>query len=93
MCAQVGFEQTVVRVSNVSSGECEAVVSRYGKFGDVTVRWNSGFPKGSSANAFSAGIILPPAGTYKIVMRIKPPFCFVFKSKYTSAACICYYAR
>ncbi|XP_032809135.2 adhesion G-protein coupled receptor V1 isoform X2 [Petromyzon marinus] len=60
--AMVGFDKTVLRVSNVSSGECEAVVSRYGKFGDVTVRWSSGFPKGSSANAFSAGIIIPPAG-------------------------------
>uniref|UniRef100_A0A8B9KDR7 Adhesion G protein-coupled receptor V1 n=1 Tax=Astyanax mexicanus TaxID=7994 RepID=A0A8B9KDR7_ASTMX len=60
---QVGFASLALHVSEVVSGQCEAVVSRTGLYGDVDVQWRAGFPAGQSPSGYQPGAVTPSSGT------------------------------
>uniref|UniRef100_A0A8B9KGD3 Adhesion G protein-coupled receptor V1 n=1 Tax=Astyanax mexicanus TaxID=7994 RepID=A0A8B9KGD3_ASTMX len=47
--------------TDMVSGQCEAVVSRTGLYGDVDVQWRAGFPAGQSPSGYQPGAELPKA--------------------------------
>ncbi|XP_049326601.1 adhesion G-protein coupled receptor V1 isoform X2 [Astyanax mexicanus] len=61
--AEVGFASLALHVSEVVSGQCEAVVSRTGLYGDVDVQWRAGFPAGQSPSGYQPGAVTPSSGT------------------------------
>ncbi|XP_072520807.1 adhesion G-protein coupled receptor V1 isoform X2 [Salminus brasiliensis] len=61
--AEVGFDFLALQVSDVVSGQCEAVVSRTGLYGDVDVQWRAGFPPGQSPSGYQPGVVTPSSGT------------------------------
>uniref|UniRef100_A0A8B9KFU6 Adhesion G protein-coupled receptor V1 n=1 Tax=Astyanax mexicanus TaxID=7994 RepID=A0A8B9KFU6_ASTMX len=60
---QVGFASLALHVSEVVSGQCEAVVSRTGLYGDVDVQWRAGFPAGQSPSGYQPGAVTPSTVT------------------------------
>ncbi|RXN21226.1 G- coupled receptor 98-like protein [Labeo rohita] len=61
--AEVGFASLALLVSDIESGQCEALVTRTGLYGNVTVRWSSGFPPGQTPAGYQPGDISPRSGT------------------------------
>ncbi|KAK9974393.1 hypothetical protein ABG768_022494 [Culter alburnus] len=61
--AEVGFASLALRVSDIESGQCEALVTRTGLYGNVTVQWSSGFPPGQTPPGYQPGDISPRSGT------------------------------
>ncbi|KAI2664431.1 Adhesion G-protein coupled receptor V1 [Labeo rohita] len=60
---EVGFASLALLVSDIESGQCEALVTRTGLYGNVTVRWSSGFPPGQTPAGYQPGDISPRSGT------------------------------
>ncbi|XP_017551078.2 adhesion G-protein coupled receptor V1 isoform X2 [Pygocentrus nattereri] len=61
--AEVGFASLALQVSDVISGQCEAIVSRTGLYGDVDVQWRAGFPPGQTPSGYQPGVVTPSSGT------------------------------
>ncbi|XP_026067280.1 adhesion G-protein coupled receptor V1 [Carassius auratus] len=61
--AEVGFASLALRVSDIESGQCEVLVTRTGLYGNITVRWSSGFPPGQTPPGYQPGDISPTSGT------------------------------
>ncbi|XP_069736689.1 adhesion G-protein coupled receptor V1, partial [Phaenicophaeus curvirostris] len=61
--SQVGFESVILRLTDIVAGTGQAVVTRKGVYGSVTVTWISGYPPGLIANFAQPGNITPPFGT------------------------------
>nr|Q6JAN0.1 RecName: Full=Adhesion G-protein coupled receptor V1; AltName: Full=G-protein coupled receptor 98; AltName: Full=Monogenic audiogenic seizure susceptibility protein 1 homolog; AltName: Full=Very large G-protein coupled receptor 1; Flags: Precursor [Danio rerio]AAT07468.1 very large G-protein coupled receptor-1 [Danio rerio] len=59
----VGFASLALRVLDIESGQCEALVTRTGLYGNITVRWSSGFPPGQTPPGYQPGEILPRSGS------------------------------
>lgn len=59
---QVGFESVVLRLTDIVSGTGQAVVTRKGVYGSVTVRWISGYPPDLLAGSAQPGNVTPPFG-------------------------------
>ncbi|XP_030633613.1 adhesion G-protein coupled receptor V1 [Chanos chanos] len=79
--AEVGFSSLALQVLNVVSGECQAVLSRTGLFGNVTVEWRAGFPPGQDPPGYQTGTITPSSGTVRLahgqrsaVLTLTAPF-------------------
>ncbi|KAI4876542.1 hypothetical protein NFI96_002228 [Prochilodus magdalenae] len=60
--AEVGFASLALQVSDVVSGQCEAIVSRTGLYGDVDVQWRAGFPPGQTPPGYQQGTVTPSSG-------------------------------
>ncbi|XP_066512530.1 adhesion G-protein coupled receptor V1-like [Hoplias malabaricus] len=61
--AEVGFASLALHVSDVVSGQCEAVVTRTGLYGDVDIQWRAGFPPGQNPSGYQSGAVTPRSGT------------------------------
>ncbi|XP_038661208.1 adhesion G-protein coupled receptor V1 isoform X3 [Scyliorhinus canicula] len=61
--SEVGFDSLVLRVSDVSAGTCEAVISRNGVYGLLVVEWSSGYPDGMVPAGFASGNVKPAFGS------------------------------
>ncbi|XP_053337317.1 adhesion G-protein coupled receptor V1 [Clarias gariepinus] len=61
--AEVGFAFLDLQVSDVRNGRCDALISRTGLYGDVTVQWRAGFPPGQTPSGYQPGVITPSSGT------------------------------
>ncbi|KAI7812365.1 putative G-protein coupled receptor 98, partial [Triplophysa rosa] len=60
--AEVGFASLALSVTDVESGQCEALLRRNGLYGNVTVRWSAGFPPGQTPAGYQPGDISPRSG-------------------------------
>ncbi|KAG8456387.1 hypothetical protein GDO86_002244 [Hymenochirus boettgeri] len=60
--SEVGFESVVFRLSNIPLGLGEAVISRTGLYGPVTVVWKVGYPQAFMTQNFRLGKIIPESG-------------------------------
>ncbi|KAI5088303.1 G-protein coupled receptor 98 isoform X2, partial [Silurus meridionalis] len=65
--AEVGFASLDLQVSDIRSGRCDALVSRTGLYGDVTVQWRAGFPPGQTPSGYQPGTITPSSGTVTLL--------------------------
>ncbi|XP_051546873.1 adhesion G-protein coupled receptor V1 isoform X1 [Myxocyprinus asiaticus] len=60
--AEVGFASLALRVSDIGSGQCVALVRRTGLYGNITIRWSAGFPPGQTPAGYQPGDISPRSG-------------------------------
>nr|XP_014349406.1 PREDICTED: G-protein coupled receptor 98 [Latimeria chalumnae] len=60
--SEVGFDSLAIWISNVTVGTSQAVISRRGLYGSVTVDWSSGYPPGHVLQALPPGNITPAFG-------------------------------
>ncbi|XP_062873808.1 adhesion G-protein coupled receptor V1 [Trichomycterus rosablanca] len=65
--AEVGFSSLALQVSDVVTGRCDALVSRTGLYGDVSVHWKAGFPPGQSPSGYQPAVITPSSGTVTLL--------------------------
>ncbi|XP_053910929.1 adhesion G-protein coupled receptor V1 [Cuculus canorus] len=61
--SQVGFESVILRLTDIVAGTGQAVVTRKGVYGSVTVTWISGYPPELVTDFAQPGNITPPFGT------------------------------
>ncbi|XP_030367415.1 adhesion G-protein coupled receptor V1 [Strigops habroptila] len=61
--SQVGFESVILRLADIVAGTGQAVVTRKGVYGSVTVSWISGYPLDLITDFAQPGNITPPFGT------------------------------
>uniref|UniRef100_A0A4W3JB69 Adhesion G-protein coupled receptor V1 n=1 Tax=Callorhinchus milii TaxID=7868 RepID=A0A4W3JB69_CALMI len=61
--SEVGFDSLVLRVSNVSTGSCQAVISRKGVYGLILVEWRSGYPDGIVPGGVTPATVTPASGS------------------------------
>ncbi|XP_019373727.1 PREDICTED: G-protein coupled receptor 98 [Gavialis gangeticus] len=59
---QVGFDSVILRLTNIIAGTGQAVVTRKGMYGPVTVSWTSGYPHGLIPEFVHPGNIIPAFG-------------------------------
>ncbi|KAM4808264.1 adhesion G-protein coupled receptor V1 [Rhinophrynus dorsalis] len=60
--AEIGFESSVFQLTNITSGQGQAVISRTGLYGSVAVSWRSGYPQGLLPENIRLGKITPESG-------------------------------
>ncbi|KAM4707152.1 adhesion G-protein coupled receptor V1 [Discoglossus pictus] len=60
--SEIGFESVVFHLTNITSGQGQAVLSRDGLYGSVTVSWRAGYPLGLTPMHTRLGKITPEAG-------------------------------
>ncbi|XP_032297180.1 adhesion G-protein coupled receptor V1 isoform X2 [Coturnix japonica] len=60
--SQVGFESVILRLTNIVAGTGQAVVTRKGVYGSVTVNWISGYPPELTTDFIQTGNITPSFG-------------------------------
>uniref|UniRef100_A0AAV2MS74 Staphylococcus aureus surface protein A n=1 Tax=Knipowitschia caucasica TaxID=637954 RepID=A0AAV2MS74_KNICA len=65
--SEVGFASTALSILSIGTGAFEAIILRKGLFGNITVEWKSGYPKGQSPRGFTMGNILPSSGLLTFV--------------------------
>ncbi|XP_059193370.1 adhesion G-protein coupled receptor V1 [Centropristis striata] len=61
--SEVGFASLALQVSSIETGECEAMVTRTGLFGDIRVQWKTGYPSGQAPPGLKLGAITPSSGS------------------------------
>ncbi|NWU68697.1 GPR98 protein, partial [Pterocles burchelli] len=61
--SQVGFESVVSRLTDIVAGTGQAVVTRKGVYGSVTVSWISGYSPDLKPDFAQPGNLTPPFGT------------------------------
>ncbi|KAJ6669788.1 hypothetical protein lerEdw1_000337 [Lerista edwardsae] len=61
--SQVAFDSVILRLTNITTGSAQALITRRGIYGSVTVTWNSGYPPGLIPGFLLPGNITPAAGT------------------------------
>ncbi|XP_010072004.1 PREDICTED: G-protein coupled receptor 98-like, partial [Pterocles gutturalis] len=61
--SQVGFESVVLRLTDIVAGTGQAVVTRKGVYGSVTVSWISGYSPDLKTDFAQPGNLTPPFGT------------------------------
>ncbi|KAJ8285558.1 hypothetical protein GJAV_G00028220 [Gymnothorax javanicus] len=64
--SEVAFDSLAIEIADFETGHCEALVSRTGLYGDVTVDWRVGYPPGQTPAGFQQGIIMPSAGRVRL---------------------------
>lgn len=62
MFPQVGFESVILQLTNIVAGTGQAVITRKGVYGSVTVNWISGYPPELTTDFIQPGNITPPFG-------------------------------
>ncbi|XP_053146642.1 adhesion G-protein coupled receptor V1 isoform X4 [Hemicordylus capensis] len=60
--SQVAFDSVILRLTNVTSGSTQALITRKGVYGSITVLWSSGYPPGLIPEFLRPGNITPAAG-------------------------------
>ncbi|CAH2297028.1 G- coupled receptor 98 [Pelobates cultripes] len=60
--SEVGFESLAFRLTNITTGRGQAVISRKGTYGSVIASWRSGYPVGLMPQDMSLGKIEPDSG-------------------------------
>nr|XP_056705119.1 adhesion G-protein coupled receptor V1 [Euleptes europaea] len=61
--SQVAFDSLLLRVTNITTGVTQALITREGLYGSVTVIWTSGYPLGTVPEFLRPGNITPASGT------------------------------
>ncbi|XP_077203699.1 adhesion G-protein coupled receptor V1 isoform X3 [Paroedura picta] len=61
--SQVAFDSLVLRVGNITTGLTQALITREGVYGSVTVIWTSGYPLAAVPEFLRPGNITPASGT------------------------------
>ncbi|XP_032062639.1 adhesion G-protein coupled receptor V1 [Aythya fuligula] len=61
--SQVGFESVTLRLADIVAGTGQAVITREGVYGSVTVNWISGYPPDLITDFAQPGNITPTFGT------------------------------
>ncbi|KAJ8380590.1 hypothetical protein SKAU_G00013680 [Synaphobranchus kaupii] len=64
--SEVAFESLALEISDFETGHCEALVSRRGLYGDVSVDWSAGYPPAQAPVGFQQGLITPSSGTVRL---------------------------
>ncbi|XP_035235780.1 adhesion G-protein coupled receptor V1 isoform X2 [Anguilla anguilla] len=64
--SEVAFESLSLEIADFETGRCEALVSRRGLYGDVTVDWRAGYPPAQAPVGFQQGLITPSSGTVRL---------------------------
>jgi len=62
MFPQVGFESVILQLTNIVAGTGQAVITRKGVYGTVTVNWISGYPPELTTDFVQPGNITPSFG-------------------------------
>lgn len=52
----------MLQISNITTGSAQALITRSGVYGSVTVMWKSGYPPGFIPDFLIPGNITPTAG-------------------------------
>ncbi|XP_031463513.1 adhesion G-protein coupled receptor V1-like, partial [Phasianus colchicus] len=60
--SQVGFESVILQLTNIVAGTGQAVITRKGVYGSVTVNWISGYPPELTTDFIQPGNITPSFG-------------------------------
>lgn len=83
MFPQVGFESVTLRLTDIVAGTGQAVITRKGVYGSVTVNWISGYPPDLITDFAQPGNITPTFGKYslekravKVALVVIPPFSY-----------------
>ncbi|XP_060091684.1 adhesion G-protein coupled receptor V1 isoform X2 [Heteronotia binoei] len=61
--SQVAFDSLLLRVRNITTGVTQALITREGVYGSITVIWTSGYPLGTIPEFLRPGNITPASGT------------------------------
>ncbi|XP_068782490.1 adhesion G-protein coupled receptor V1 [Struthio camelus] len=61
--SQVGFESVILRLTDIVAGTGQAVITREGVYGSVTVNWTSGYPPDVITDFVHPGNITPSFGS------------------------------
>ncbi|XP_015282612.1 PREDICTED: G-protein coupled receptor 98 [Gekko japonicus] len=61
--SQVAFDSLLLRVRNITTGLTQALITREGVYGSITVIWTSGYPLGAVPEFLRPGNITPASGT------------------------------
>ncbi|XP_063151499.1 adhesion G-protein coupled receptor V1 [Candoia aspera] len=61
--SQVAFDSVILRLINITAGTTEALITRKGIYGSITVIWISGYPPGLIPMFLHQGSIIPASGT------------------------------
>ncbi|XP_015216090.2 adhesion G-protein coupled receptor V1 isoform X1 [Lepisosteus oculatus] len=64
--SEVGFESVALQVSSLVTGSTEAVISRRGLYGHLSVDWSTGYPPGQAPSGYQLGQISPSSGTVQL---------------------------
>ncbi|XP_077792347.1 adhesion G-protein coupled receptor V1 isoform X2 [Podarcis muralis] len=60
--SQVAFESVILRLTNITAGTTQAMITREGVYGSITVMWSSGYPPGLIPEFLQPGNITPASG-------------------------------
>ncbi|KAH0628079.1 hypothetical protein JD844_008789 [Phrynosoma platyrhinos] len=63
--SQVAFDSVILQVTNITAGTSQALITRKGVYGSITVVWSSGYPVGLNPEYLRPGNITPASGTVK----------------------------
>ncbi|MBN3308256.1 GPR98 protein, partial [Amia calva] len=61
--SEVGFASVALQISNFTTGSTQAVISRTGLYGAVSVDWMAGYPPSQAPAGFQLGHVTPSSGT------------------------------
>ncbi|XP_062985697.1 adhesion G-protein coupled receptor V1 [Elgaria multicarinata webbii] len=61
--SQVAFDSVILRLTNITAGTTQALITRKGLYGSITVIWSSGYPHGLIPEFLHPGSITPASGT------------------------------
>uniref|UniRef100_G1KP04 Adhesion G-protein coupled receptor V1 n=1 Tax=Anolis carolinensis TaxID=28377 RepID=G1KP04_ANOCA len=61
--SQVAFDSIVLQLTNITAGTTQALITRKGVYGSITVVWSSGYPTGLNPEHLRPGNITPASGT------------------------------
>ncbi|XP_061478182.1 adhesion G-protein coupled receptor V1 isoform X3 [Rhineura floridana] len=60
--SQVAFDSVILRLTNITAGTTQALITRKGVYGSIAVMWSSGYPPGFTPESLHPGNITPASG-------------------------------
>uniref|UniRef100_A0ABM5FTD0 Adhesion G-protein coupled receptor V1 isoform X1 n=1 Tax=Pogona vitticeps TaxID=103695 RepID=A0ABM5FTD0_9SAUR len=61
--SQVAFDSVILHLTNITAGTTQALITRKGVYGPITVTWSSGYPPGLIPEFVHLGNVIPASGS------------------------------